>query len=154
MKRHFFMEDALSFHICLCLHFKVSVTGCLGLKRKGRRAERRSKEGVVVGVCWLQGPEGQYMQPKCRLAWKYSTVSLNTVIELDVFMHMREIHFSQHKWIRQRAQGGKKVSSLTLKSLSGERVCGEWTSSTCEGVSSLKLLLIYHDRKIHLSVYL
>lgn len=86
MKRHFFMEDARSFHICLCLHFKVSVTGCLGLKRKGRRAERRSKEGVVVGVCWLQGPEGQYMQPKCRLAWKYSTVSLNTVIELDVFM--------------------------------------------------------------------
>lgn len=44
MKRHLFTEDTRSFHICLCRHFKVPLTGY------GAEMKRKAKNEEVGGL--------------------------------------------------------------------------------------------------------
>lgn len=158
MKRHLFTEDTHSFHIRLCLHFKVAPTGCLGVKTK--KGDGLKKEQVGGGL-ERQGPadskvpqrRSKYIQP--RLQFTHRTVSLNTVIEKDDFMQILcSVHeYERNAWrdYTEEAPRGRG-SSLTLKSLGAKRGCGDWTylvwrsSPRCERSFHLKWKVFLFNR--------
>lgn len=81
MKRHLFTEDTRSFHICLCLHFKVPLTGCLRAKRKGRVSKRR-RWGRRRGRGLLT-PRYHHDKGHCSKTFNSGMITVNTQHSLD-----------------------------------------------------------------------